>query len=634
MATEHLASPGVGLPATGKQFGLADPLGCADPAQDGAGTVGAEIVDFPTTPLVVGQTVQLRATGLVGAASAPTDVELHLKGAYAADDGSTTPVDFTAALLHDGTDARGQDVLRLSRFGPFRNPFSGTDRPGVFHGTATLSWRTADAALTHTGKSKTVDLAVGPSLIVDELQPLDAQCGAPALRALPGIAYRLTVRPVGLRATHFVYELSNVNGSDGATRFSHDYAGHPVGTDTLGQDEAILFNQIVQEDQFYVSAIRVVASDDAGNAVETVLPLSIHRPMEVAYGGHYELAEIYEPMVASGCTPGSINTQVEYSETHEETRQQSVSVTVSTDWAQERGVSRTQDWQRGISQGETTTASTGGSETSTSTESQGYDVIYTQSQANEVGYNSTDGESWDWNMSEGTSNTDYESRMNSAFGEGSWSGTVGVEGSGSIPGFAKVTGKASTTAGVTVGAGTADTQGGSRTENASRGYSAGGQVDTSHSFGSTTTESQSQSLSGDYALSQSRTSSYDDSDSRSESRTWSLGEGTSEDQLVTEGMSEAEAQTWVRSSSVATQQSISGVIPRGRFGVFYRQTSRWVRRAEVRAYDLCGVAQPLGELQFNEWTWAPELAIGPSCDAAPPPSSLPAAHCYIPPCGG
>jgi hypothetical protein len=58
-----------------------------------------------------------------------------------------------------------------------------------------------------------------------------------------------------------------------------------------------------------------------------------------------------------------------------------------------------------------------------------------------------------------------------------------------------------------------------------------------------------------------------------------------------------------------------------------------VRRAEVRSYDLCGVASHLGELQFNEWTWAPALAIGDTCTPLPV-SQLPKARCTIEPCGG
>ena len=67
--------------------------------------------------------------------------------------------------------------------------------------------------------------------------------------------------------------------------------------------------------------------------------------------------------------------------------------------------------------------------------------------------------------------------------------------------------------------------------------------------------------------------------------------------------------------------------------MFYRQTARTVKRAEVRAYDQCGLAEHIGEIQMSEWQWAPDLAIAESCDDGPPPSSFEPATCFIPPCG-
>ncbi|MEE2644403.1 MAG: hypothetical protein VYD19_05670, partial [Myxococcota bacterium] len=177
-----------------------------------------------------------------------------------------------------------------------------------------------------------------------------------------------------------------------------------------------------------------------------------------------------------------------------------------------------------------------------------------------------------------------------------------------------------------------DTEGASVSVSEERGYSMGGNSSSERNFGSTTSESRSQSLSGGYALGSSRGSTVSDSSSLSNTRTWNLSQGESSSTVVSEGQSVAEALTLSDSSSSSSTQSYTGFIPQGRFGIFYRQTTRWVRRAEVRSYDLCGVAQHVGELQFNEYTWAPDLAIGDSCDELPPPAKLPAAACLIPPC--
>jgi hypothetical protein len=158
-----------------------------------------------------------------------------------------------------------------------------------------------------------------------------------------------------------------------------------------------------------------------------------------------------------------------------------------------------------------------------------------------------------------------------------------------------------------------------------------GESSETSSFGSATNETRGESLSGAYSLTNRRTRSYQDETAREESRTWDLSEGVSEREVATEGQTTAEERTWVESSSDETVQAVKGRIPRTSAGMFYRQTTRYVRRAEVRAYNLCGLARHAGELQFNEWRWAAELALGESCETQPVSRLAPAA-CIIQPC--
>jgi len=611
--------------------------GCADDRTAGLGD-GATVTGLAREAVVVGEQLVLYATGLAPSdadvTALPSDVELVFEGTYLTDDGERTPVSVQARALVDGRMPDGREVLRWTRFGPYRNPFSEADRPGQFNGTVRVVRSTSDGPA-QAGAATPLRMQVLPSLVIDAFEPLDATCGAPALRALAGIPYRLSVRAVGLSPVRFDFDVAEVNGRSGATRVTHDYsaAGGPVGQDTLGEDEPVLFNPVPEGQQFYVTALRAVAYDAEGRAVETVLPVSVHRPIEVVHSGKLELAEVYEAVPVSGCIPGSINTEVGYEESVTEERQRSVSVTVSQDWTQQNGTTASNSWQRGISEGESTSQTVGTSESVEEQTAEAWGVDYSQSESSQIGYSTSDGEAWSWSMSEGTSNSAYESRMNEVFGEGSWSGTVGVEGSGSVPGFAKVTGKASTTVGVTAGASAGSSSGVERTTSAERGFSAGGSVETERSFGSTVSEARSQSIGGSYALSNQRSTSRANTTERSMAHTWSLGEGVSESEVVSVGLSTAEDNTWSESSSIETSTSITGLIPRGRYGVWYRQTTRSVRRAEVRSYDLCGVASHLGELQFNEWTWAPALAIGDTCTPLPV-SQLPKARCTIEPCGG
>ncbi|MCB9537746.1 MAG: hypothetical protein H6704_15955 [Myxococcales bacterium] len=607
--------------------------GCADEAEDSGPSSG--VAALSASDVVVGETLEVYGNALVPEDA--TDVRVVFEGVYVDDTGREEPVNRAFPGVADGEIELDGDVLqavRVARLGPFSNPFSSADRPGAFTGTVHVEATGADGMVTKS-RGKEARLAVGPSLIIEGFAPIDAECGAPALRALSGLPYKLTVRAVGIKATRFIYELSNVNGIQGAAQFEHDFgAGNPVERDGLGLDELVVFNPVPDVEQFYVAGIRVLAFDDEGNQVETALPMSVHRPLEVVYQGKRELAERYEPKPVSGCIPGSVRSRVSYTETRTETRQLSVGVTVSNNFLRSVGETVNQSWREGITEGESRSRTLGSAEREEEAIRESYGVTYGQSEANDVRFESTDGESWNWNLSQGMSNTEYEERLNTLYGDVSGSVTVGAEASGSVPGFAKVTGKASTTVGVRAGGSTAGTTGGSRTNTRNEGFSMAGDRSETRAFGSTLTERSSQSLTGSYALTRARQRSQSDTEARSQSRTWDFNQGFSESDIVSEGISESEQRTWVESASDQTVQAFSGSIPRSKVGIFYRQTTRWVRRAEVRAYNLCGLGRHVGELQFNEWTWAPDLAIGDDCDALPPPSQLPSAACFVEPCGG
>jgi hypothetical protein len=598
---------------------------------------GPRVTGISKRRVVVGETVEFYGRGFAEGDAGTT--RLRFEGEFIDDAGHRKPVkSFEITPVPDGTIGEGdapQQVLRWSRFGPFGNPFDTEGRPGVFDGVVIAENIGPDGVVTPDTQPKRLQLEVAPSLLIEEFQPLEAQCKAPALRVLSGLPYRLKVRAVGIRPVRYEYEVANIGGTDGAARFTHDYADEsPVATDDLGVNEAVIFNPVPEDDQFYVTGIRVIATDAQGRTVETAMPVSVHRPIEVVYTGTRELAERYEPVPVSGCIPGSTRSRVEYTESKSESRQRSVSVTVSRSFAESQGVGTGESWQEGISEGETRSTTLGGSETESETAEETYGVSYGTSTSNEVGFSSTDGETWGWNMSEGTSNEDYSSRMNELYGEGNWSGTVGVEGSGSIPGFAKVTGSASTTVGVRAGASTGTEVGQSRTDTSNRGWSMGGSHAETSTFGSTTTDSQSRSLSGTYALSRGRSTNFSDTEARSRTRTWTVDRDVSQERVATTGDEESVNRTVVSTETDETVQSYSGLIPNGKVGIFYRQTTRWVRRAEVRSYNLCGIARHVGELQFNDWTWAPDLAIGDTCDTQPPPSNLPPRACLVEPCGG
>jgi hypothetical protein len=609
---------------------------CAEAEQPTApaGLTGVpQPVGFSTDSLVVGETLAVYGLNLVDESGVAP--RLHFNGTYRTDKGAVEQVDLALTPIADGevtVDGQTFDVLRISRFGPFSNPFSRDDRPGVFAGTITITGTDTNGVSYSATSSRALSLQVQPSLLIDELQPIDADCGQAAVRGLPGVPYRITVRPAGIQAVRFVYKLAEVNGQSLHT-IEHTY-DVPVGTDSVGVDEIVVFNDVGPDDQAYVSAIRIEAYDANGTMVETGVPLGIHRAVEVTYDGSRDIAERYEPTPVSGCIPGSINSRVTYAEQRAETRQRSVAMTVSNSWSNSTGRTDTTNLREGISVGESHSRSLEGSEREEERLSETVGVTYNDSASNNVSFSETDGESWSWNMRQGESESEYNDRMTNAYGSVNGSVTVGAEVEGSVPGFAKASGSVETTVGARMGGSVGWSNGASQTNTRDEGYSMGGNSSTSRNFGSTTTEGRARSVNEAYALGRGSQRSVTDREQLDSTHTWDFNESASSSNIVREGVTEAQTLTLVESSSHSTLTQFSGTIPRNQFGIFYRQTTRWVRRAEVRSYNMCGLARHMGELQFNEWTWAPDLALGATCDAAPPKSNLPEATCFVSPCGG
>ena len=91
--------------------------------------------------------------------------------------------------------------------------------------------------------------------------------------------------------------------------------------------------------------------------------------------------------------------------------------------------------------------------------------------------------------------------------------------------------------------------------------------------------------------------------------------------------------SWQVSSTQSISKTFGGTVIAGTFGVFYRQTIRMMRRAAVVTYNQCGSASVVANVDFADWTWAPDLALGDRCPPLPQ-SNLPPAQCTLDPCGG
>jgi hypothetical protein len=404
--------------------------------------------------------------------------------------------------------------------------------------------------------------------------------------------------------------------------------------DAVSEDwiENISFKSVPKEYSSYIGTLMIEAKDTEGNIVETALPFKVVRPIEIKHYGKHELAEVYEPVPVTGCIPGSIGNNVQYSESVSETRQNSVSITIDNSWTNSNIFSTSSGQTEGISIGETESTILSSSLSEAETFGQTEANEYIDSETSNISYSTNDGENWTWSLGEsetnGTSNTTTDSSSTGVDGRV----TTGFSGEGSLPFLAKASGKVEVSAGVNAGWGNSNSDTNSETDTTSRGYSTGGSSQSGRSYGSAQNSARSHSLSGTYVLSSSTSNTITETSALSSNRIWNMSESVTSGKTVSEANSESLAKTVVDSSTSSTTFSYSAYIPRGRYGVFFRQTSRYVKLSEIVVYDLNGYPSHSGFVAMNTWSWAPELSVANSCEEAME-NRLPDSECIIQPCG-
>jgi hypothetical protein len=605
-------------------------LGCAGSDTSDSVATGPFILAADRESVVIGETVFFRGAGILDKDEGVS--RLNFVGRFVGISGATTRVDKTITPLYDGQDGT-QTILRWSRVGPYGHPFMDGEQPepGYFEGQIYVVSLPFNGEPSR-GSPSDFRIEIAPSIAIETWEPVVANCGTPALRGLGGLAYLMKVRAIGFQPVVFRYVLGQTNGED-VVLMEHQASGP---TDIIGDPENVLMlNDIPNEYGFYVTSWGIEAEDAEGNVYENILPFTVHRPMDNYTDPKLREAEFFEPVPVSSCFRGSLGTDVVYSESQSETRQNSASVTISRHWATALGQTQTDTWRDSVSismsDAQNRSRQIGLTETDSTAET--YGVTYNRSDANAVQYATTDGENWGWSLSSGdtvdrSETGSYESNQTQST---SWNG--GVSAGVNFQVFEiGATGGVENTSATGSRQGFAETNGyQSRTD---RGYSSQSSRSDSRSFGSTTTDSRSSSASGTYALSQAQTTT--DSEGQtitvSEGRTLELSGSEGRSVMITEGESEAYQRTFTESTTNTTLTSYDGVVPRTKFGIFYRQTVRLVRTTYVRSYTLCGVASVMGEIQFSQWTWAPDLALAEECPPFPK-SNLPPAQCLMEPCG-
>lgn len=473
--------------------------------------------------------------------------------------------------------------------------------------------------------SRIYPLQIQPSVSVISLCHTN-ECQTLTGNVLEKVSNIITIKTYRIAAKKIIYKINSPYTE--TVLIEHSY-NTPVSEDYL---DNILFEKIPEDVSFYIASITIQVFDDDNNLAETVFPVKVTRPLEIKHFGKYELAEVYEPIPVTGCIPGSVGNTVQYSESESETRQNSVSITINQSWSDSFSSNTSQTISEGISVGETLSTVNTSSMSNSETQSESFSNTTSESESNNISYSTNDGESWSWSLGESSSSTEGQTQTEGDNTNVSGSTTVGVSGEGSLPFLAKASGKVEVSAGISRGWNSSSSNSSSETNGESRGYTTSGSSQEGRTFGSVQNDSRSHSLSGAYILSSTTSNAISESSSLSSDRVWNMSESLSSGKVVTEGNSESISQTIVNSNSSTTTFSYSGYIPRGRYGVFFRQTSRYVKLSEIITYDLNGFPQHAGFIMMNSWAWAPELSIDNTCENAMI-SSLPIAECIIQPCG-
>ena len=478
--------------------------------------------------------------------------------------------------------------------------------------------------VTFNNLTQEIPVVTSPSIIIKSVCST-SDCNSLTGNILGNVRQKITVETHKLISDRFVYKITTPRNT---YEVVNDYMS-PISVDYV---ENIVFESVPDDLSFYIALIEVSAISESGDLIKNILPVKVVRPLEIKHFGESELAEVYEPVPVTGCIPGSVGNNVQYSESSSETRQNSVSVNISNSWSDSLSSSLSETNSEGINISETQGTVSSSSLSTSETQSDSYSIGNTNSNSSNIAYNTSDGETWSWNIvdsnTQGNSSTDTSGSSTGVNG----SVTTGFSGEGSLPFLAKASGKVEVSAGVNASWNNSTSNTDSSSNTNSRGYTTSGTSQNGRSFGSAQNESKSHSLTGTYVLSSSASNVISDSTSLSSGRVWNMSASRSSGQVVTEGNSQSIAETIVNSSSSSTTFSYSGYIPRGRFGTFFRQTTRYVKLSEIIAYDLDGFPNHAGYLMMNTWAWAPELSIGSSCEEAMQ-TQLPQSECFIPPCG-
>jgi hypothetical protein len=552
--------------------------GCATGSTEPEHATAPHVLSLSTYAASIGTPIDV--VGANFPAGGEGGVQLIFDGEYATASGAVEPI-------HSEVDLRQLDRTsgRWTTFGPFYNPLGGAARePGTFTGTITAQVSRNDGTVVRDRAPSSFTFDVLPSIMVDDFQPVTATCAEPARRAFGGARYRMRVRAVGFQPTAFRYTISVPSIRDVAPIVvTHRATGV---TDALDGADALALPPVPNHLLSYGAVISVEATADRGPVRTLAFAINVGRPMEVFYNGSIQLAEILPAVPVSACIPGGPNgRRAGYVEANSETRSRQLTVAFSEEWM--HAVTRSSSTSVSNSWSTTDGSTFSTSATNTNGWSLGQNVAVNRGTTDTNDWHTTTTDGRTWNIG----------------------GATMIEGGVNLPLLASARLQQQINYGYANMHSTADATGGSRAT--SNGSTNGLSDDVNGSTATTdsTSRSHSTTIGGDTTMSTS----------------------TSDTTGMSGGMSQA--QSWAVSSTDSIARDFGGTVVAGQFGVFYRQSVRFVRRGYVVLYNQCGIGSVVGQVDLDDWAWSPDLAQAPTCVPFPQ-TNLPAPACILSPCAG
>lgn len=572
-------------------------------------------------------------------------------------------------------------TLRWGGFGPHFNPLGGEQCQhcsGEFNGKAVpIVVDVQTGQYKKAAKALDFHFTVKPSIFVRWFAPqiANVDCGGMINHALTGVKYTMCTQAVGFEPTqaqyHIQFPTMDGQGEEFAPRtVVKNFQG--TDKDCIGSNGELALPIPPEGVVSYPITISIEAVDAQGTPHNNNLAMSIHRPIELVPAGEPLNAHILEPEPSSSCYSGGL---VGMAVTHSVTKTRSYTRTRTYSFNANLGkvyaTGTSQNWSDASTTGTSSTVSDSSTTGTSTTTSDGSNWSNGNSDGGSTTEQMADSSSWNnadrdgggwsgtgvelnsWNLtgqigdttSQGINTGDV---FNSSVGnENQQQTTIGF--GNVLPGgqtFDSGKAQEAYTYAMNIANTLSNSQNGSVSGGASGTYGGTlgfmGSTDRTEAqgggmtniVGSSANWTNSTNVGGNESQSStgSESNSTGSSTTGSESNTTGYSNGTSETEGTSVTIGTVDSNSISVSNSVAFSRGVTVFCLPKKYCVFYEQATQVRYQGKLIAINACGQPEEIGEVAYNDWLFALDLAQGNSCAPEFPKSQLPEAGCYEPPC--